>query len=134
MDSKLRKQLKIPAANLAEVNQLLLDPNNRLVNDILGVIAKHGTIDEINKKSAEARKLPNLMQRLREMNSPYVPDLQWLLEQRDRGAFISVADYRRKVLGEKADKMRFKKAYAVTLEISAFQYFPWIIAQARQCI
>ncbi len=134
MDSKLRKQLKIPAANLAEVNQLLLDPNNRLVNDILGVIAKHGTIDEINKKSAEARKLPNLMQRLREMNSPYVPDLEWLLEQRDRGAFISVADYRRKVLGEKADKMRFKKAYAVTLEISAFQYFPWIIAQAKQCI
>ena len=134
MDSKLRKQLKIPAANLAEVNQLLLDPNNKLVNDILAVVAKHGTIDEINQKSAEARKLPNLMQRLREMSSPYVPDLEWLLEQRDRGAFISVADYRRKVLGEKADKIRFKKAYAVTLEISAFQYFPWIIAQAKQCI
>ena len=134
MDSKLRKQLKISAANLAEVNQLLLDPNNKLVNDILAVIAKHGTIDEINKKSAEARKLPNLMQRLREMNSPYVPDLEWLLEQRDKGAFISVADYRRKVLGDRADKTRFKKSYAVTLEISAFQYFPWIIAQARQCL
>jgi hypothetical protein len=31
-------------------------------------------------------------------------------EQRDKGAFISVADYRRKVLGDQADKMRFKKA------------------------
>jgi hypothetical protein len=134
MDSKLRKQLKIPTANLAEVNQLLLDPNNRLVNDILAVIAKHGTIDEINQKSVEARQLPNLMQRLREMNSPYVPDLEWLLEQRERGAFIRVADYRRKVLGDQADKMRFKKSNAVTLEISAFQYFPWIIAQAKQCI
>lgn len=134
MDSKLRKQLKIPAANLAKVNRLLLDPNNKLVNDILAVIAKHGTIDEINAKSAEARKLPNLMKRLKEMNSPYVPDLEWLLEQRDKGAFISAADYRRKMLGDRADKTRFKKAYAVTLEISAFQYFPWIIAQARQCL
>ncbi len=134
MESNLRKQLKISAANVAEVNKLLLDPDNKLVNDVLAVIAKHGSIDEINAKSAEARKLPNLMARLREMNSPYVPDLEWLLEQRDKGAFIGVADYRRKVLGEQADKTRFKKAYAPTLEISAFQYFPWIVAQARQCI
>jgi hypothetical protein len=134
MDSKIRKQLKIPASNLAEVNKLLLDPNNKLVNDVLAIIAKYGSIEEINRKSEEARKLPNLMAHLRAMNSPHVPDLEWLLEQRDNGAFISVADYRRQVLGEKADKLRFKKAYAVTLEISAFQYFPWIIAQARQCI
>src|SRR5512137_2423916 len=134
MDSRLRKQLKIPAANLAQVNKLLLDPSSKLVNDVLAVIAKYGSIDEINRQSAQARKLPNLMARLREMNSPYVPDLEWLLEQRDRGAFIRVADYRRKVLGEQADQMRFKKANAVTLEISAFQYFPWIIAQARKCI
>ncbi len=134
MDSKLRKQLKIPAGNLAEVNRFLLDPNNKLVNAAMDVIAKYGTIDEINKRSAEARKLPNLMKRLREMHSPYVPDLEWLVEQRERGAFISVADYRRKVLGDRAAKTRFKKANAVTLEISAFQYFPWIIAQARQCI
>jgi hypothetical protein len=134
MDTKLRKQLKIPAANLAAVNDLLLDPNNKLVNDVLAVIAKYGSIEEINHKSEEARKLPNLMARLQAMNSPYVSDLEWLLEQRERGAFISVADYRRKVLGEQADKLRFKKANAVTLEISAFQYFPWIIAQARRCI
>jgi hypothetical protein len=101
---------------------------------VLAIIAKHGSIDEINRKSEEARKLPNLMARLRGMNSPYVPDLEWLLEQRDKDAFISLADYRRKVLGSKADTMRFRKAYAVTLEISAFQYFPWIIAQAKQCI
>lgn len=134
MDSQLRKQLRIPAANLAQVNKLLLDPSNKLVDDVLAVIAKYGSIDKINRQSAQARKLPNLMARLRAMNSPYVPDLEWLQEQRDKGAFISVADYRRKVLGDQAGKMRFKKANAVTLEISAFQYFPWIIAQARQCI
>jgi len=134
MDSRVQKQLKISSRNLAEINKLLLDPKNRLVRDVLSIIAKHGTIDEINRKSEEARKLPNLMARLRAMNSPYVADLEWLLEQRDRGAFISVADYRRKVLGPEAARMRFKKAYAVTLEISAFQYFPWIIAQAKQSI
>ena len=134
MDTKLRKQLKIPASNLAAINDLLLDPKSKLVNDVLEVIAKHGTIDEINRKSEEARKLPSLMKRLREMNSPYVPDLEWLIEQRDQGAFISVADYRRKVLGDAAATMKFKKANAVTLEISAFQYFPWIITQAKQAI
>ena len=134
MDTNLCKQLKIPSTHLAEINNLLISPKNKLVKDVLAVIAKHGTIGEINRKSEEARKLPNLMTRLRAMNSPYAPDLEWLLEQRERGTFIRVADYRRKVLGSKADKVRFKKAYAVTLEISAFQYFPWIIAQAKQCI
>jgi hypothetical protein len=134
MDKDLRKNLKIAAASLGEVNKLLIDPGNKLVNDILAVISRHGTIEEINRKSRQARKLPNLMRRLREMNSPYVPDLEWLQEQRDRKAFISVKDFRRKILGDKADTLRFKSAYAVTLEISAFQYFPWIISQARQCV
>jgi hypothetical protein len=134
MDNKLAKQLKIPSTNLAKINKLLVDPKNKLVKDALVVIAKHGTIAEINRKSEDARKLPNLMTRLREINSPYASNLEWLLEQRERGAFIRVADYRRKILGSKADKVRFKKAYAVTLEISAFQYFPWIITQAKQCI
>jgi len=134
MDNKQAKQLKIPVSNLAKINKLLVDPKNKLVKDVLAVIAKHGTIAEINRKSVEARKLPNLMTRLQTMHSPYVSNLEWLLEQRDRGAFIRVPDYRRKVLGSKADKVRFKKAYGVTLEISAFQYFPWIIAQAKRCI
>lgn len=134
MDTRLRKKLKIPASSLAAINDLLLDPKGKLVNDVLAVIAKYGTIDEINRKSEEARKLPNLLARLRAIKSPFVPDLEWLIEQRDKGAFISVADYRRKVLGDKADTMKFKKAYAVTLEISAFQYFPWLIAEAKQAI
>ncbi len=134
MDTKLRKQLKIPASNLAALNDLLLDPKSKLVNDVLKVIAKHGTIDEINRKSAEARQLPNLMKRLRAMKSPYEPELEWLIAQRNNGAFISIADYRRKVVHEQADMIKFKKSHAVTLEISAFQYFPWLIAEAKQAI
>jgi hypothetical protein len=134
MNKKLQSTLKIPARNLAAINDLLLDPKSKLVNDVLDVIAKHGTIDEINRKSAEARKLPNLMARLRAMNSPYVPDLEWLIAQRDAGAFVSVADYRRKILGDQTAPLKFKPSNAITLEISAFQYFPWIIAQAQQAI
>jgi len=134
MDSKLRKQLRIPPANLASINKLLLDSNSRLMNDVLAVIAKHGSIQEINRKSEQARRLPNLLARLKAMNSPYLPDLEWLLKQRDQGAFINIANYRRKVLGDRFDAMNFKHANAVTLEISAFQYFPWIITEAKQSI
>jgi hypothetical protein len=38
------------------------------------------------------------------------------------------------VLGEKADQMRFKDDLAVTLEISALQYFPFLISEAKQAI
>ncbi len=134
MKDDVRNRLRISESSLEEINRLLMDPNNKLIDDILGVIARYGSVDEINRKSEEARKLPNLMARLRDMKSPYVPDLEWLLEQRDKDAFISVADYRHKVLGDKAAEKKFDDAYAVTLEISAFQYFPWIVAQAKQCI
>jgi len=134
MDSALRKRLKIAPRSLASINKLLLDPKNRLVNDVLEVIAKYGTIEEINRKSEQSRRLSSLMSRLREIKSPYVADLDWLLKQRDEGAFVSIADYRRKVLGDNVASMSFKQANAVTLEISAFQYFPWIITEAKQAI
>jgi len=134
MDRMIRKRLRISATGLASINKFLLDPKNPLINDLLAVIAKYGSIEEINRKSERARKLPSLLAKLRSMNSPYVPDLEWLVRERDRGAFIGIGDYRRKVLGETAAGMRFKEANAVTLEISAFQYFPWIIAEAKQSI
>ena len=111
-----------------------IDQDAKLVNAILDVVAKYGTPEEINRKAEEARQLPSLMARLKEMNSPYVKDLEWLIEQRDKGVFISEADYRRKVLGPRADEMTFADDFAVTLEISAYQYFPWLIAEAKQAI
>ena len=60
--------------------------------------------------------------------------MKWLIAQRDAGAFVAVAEYRKSVLGEKAAKKKFKDEFAVILEISAAQYFPWIIAEAKQAI
>jgi hypothetical protein len=130
----LRERLRIPEGRLAELNSLLLDPHSRVVNDLLAVVAKYGTPEEINRKAAEARDLKRLMGQLRETNPSYWADLSWLIEQRDKGAFISVADYRKKVLGDRADGMAFADPFAVTLEISALQYFPFLITQARQAI
>jgi hypothetical protein len=134
MESDLRNRLRISEDRLAEINDLLLDPNTQVINEFLAVVEKHGSIDEINQKAKEARKLPNLLARLEEIDSPYLADLEWLAEQRDKDVFISVADYRRKVLGDKADMTAFKDDFAITLEISALQYFPYLITQAKQAI
>jgi hypothetical protein len=134
MTDTLQNRLNIPDANLADINALLLDPNSRVMQAFLDVVRKHGTPEEINRKAEAARSLPTLMERLRKIKSPYTEDLSWLIEQRDRGVFILVADYRRKVLGPRADSMAFADDFAVTLEISAFQYFPWLITEAKQAI
>lgn len=131
---ELRARLRIPASRLEAINGLLLDPKSDLVNELLEVVARYGTPEEINRRAAEARRLPNVMARLEEQGSPYLKDVEWLIEQRDAGAFISEAEFRRDILGPRADRQTFQDAFAVTLEISAAQYFPWIIAQARQAL
>ena len=131
---ELRARLRIPQTRLDDLNALLLDPNLRVVNDLLDVIAKYGTPEEINAKARKARDFDNLMTRMAEHDCSYLDDLIWLQQQRDQGRFISEPDYRREVLGDKAGKMVFKDEFAVTLEISAAQYFPWIIEEARRSI
>jgi hypothetical protein len=130
----LREKLKISTKCLDEINTFLLDANNELINRLLALIEKHGGVEAINLKHEESGKLENLIDRLEENKSPYVADLQWLMEQRDRRAFISKADHRRKHLGEKAAFTDFNRANAVTLEISALNFFPWLISQARMAI
>jgi hypothetical protein len=134
MEDKLREQLKIPYSRLDDINAVLLNPDMRVVNDFLAVVEKYGTPEEINRKAQTARQLPNLLAKVKSTKPEYLDDLKWLETQRDRGAFISVADYRHKVLGAKSTKMNFKDDFAVTLEVSALQYFPWIITAARRAI
>jgi hypothetical protein len=74
------------------------------------------------------------MARLKEIDSPYLADLEWLMAQRDQGAFVSLSDFRRSVLGQKAQTMTFQDNLAVTLEISSLQYFPFLVAEAKQAI
>ncbi len=134
MLNTLKKKLRIKEENLKEVNDFLLREDNPLVDGLLEIIEKYGGVDEINRKARETRKLENLMARLRSRNSHYIEDLEWLIEQRDKGAFISIPEYRRKILGEKANSMKFDESFAVTLEISACNFFPWFMEEAKKAI
>ena len=134
MDKDYRQVLQIPTDRLEAINSVLLDPNSQVMNQFLAVVAKYGTPQEINKKHRAARKMENLYKLVEEKNPAYIKDLNWLIKQRDKGAFISVANYRKKVLGNAAKNMKFKDKYAVTLEVSALQYFPWVRVMAEQAI
>jgi hypothetical protein len=130
----IKDRLKIREENLKEINDFLLSKDNQLVNELLEIIDKYGGVDEINRKAEEARKIDNLLDRLRKKKSAFVENLEWLTKQRNREAFISVSDYRRKVLGKKVDSMKFDDSFAVTLEISAFNFFPWLVEEAKRAI
>ncbi len=134
MRNSLRERLIIPPEHLAEINGMIRDPENKAINAFLDIIENYGTPEEINQRAVEARRLPNLFARLKEIDSPYLADLQWLTDQRDRKAFISVADYRHKVLDGKEIAMIFAEDHAVTLEISSYHFFPWLIDEAKQSI
>jgi hypothetical protein len=132
--SDLRQQLKISADPLNDVNALLTDPGNETISRIIEIVEKYGGPQEINRKAAEARKFENLMTRLKQINSPYLAELDWLTQQRAEGAFVSMADYYDRVLGDRDAAAKINQDTAVTLEISALQYFPWLMAEARQAI
>ncbi len=134
MTDQLQERLRIPADRLEAINDFLLDPANPMVRACLDVVRKYGTPEEINRKAEAARQLPMLLARLDALKSPYLRDLRWLIEQRDAGAFISIGDFRDRVLGEPAAHREFADDFAVTLEISALQYFPWLMAEARRAI
>jgi len=132
--SDIRNLLKIADNRVAEINALLTDPGNELINELLEVIEEYGGPLEINRKAEEAGKLENLMAGLKKAKSPYLADLNWLKDQKDRGAFISMDAYYHRVLAKKAQSTRIDQHNAVTLEISALQYFPWLVKEARRSI
>jgi hypothetical protein len=134
MNNDIRNNLAIEKERLNEINNFLMNPDNKLINNFLSIVEKYGTPAEINKRSQNARKLENLMNKLSEKNSPYINDLEWLINQKEINSFISVEDYRKKILGDKIKKIKFNENFPVTLEISACQYFPFFIKQAKKAL
>ena len=129
-----RGRLKINEDKLREINDFLLRKDNPLVDRVLKVIEKYGGVDEINRKANEAARVDSLMDRLKEKKSPFIKDLEWLAQQRDKHAFISIEEYRRRIIGKNVSLMKFDDSFAVTLEISAFNFFPWLIEEAKKSI
>lgn len=132
--ANLRDALEIPAERLDMINQWLTDPNNELMNKLLEVVESYGGPAEINRKASQARDLGNLLSRLHEEKSPYIQGLDWLTEQREKGSFVSMEEYCARVTGDSAKAAQLNQDNAVILEISALQYFPWLITEAEQSI
>ena len=117
--SVLRERLALAPAGIAAVNALLARPDNPLVEGLLDLVDRYGGVAEINRKAAEAECLETRLSRLRDERSPYLDGLEWLREQRDTGAFASLAEYRQRVLGKRADDAGTDEEHAVTLEIKS---------------
>ena len=132
--AEMRERLLIQAADVAAVNAFLASPDNPFVNSLIEIVEKYGGVEQINRAADEAGRLEPRLERLREEHSPYLADVEWLAAQRDAGAFVTLPEYRRTVLGAAADTTVVDEESAVTLEISALQFFPWLIAEARQAI
>jgi hypothetical protein len=130
----LRQRLKIPAARLEEINTLMLDPSNRLIQNLLDVVKRYGTPESINQQANEAGKLENLLKLVAASRPDHLNDLKWLEQQRDSGAFINLEKYRSSLNGGKGAPRPYETDKAVTMEISACQYFPWVMAAARRAI
>jgi hypothetical protein len=132
--SAMRARLRIQASDLEAVNELLGSEQNRLVDRLLDLVDRYGGVEAINRAATDAGRLENRLARLAAEGSPYLADLEWLAERRDSGAFVTMNEYQRSILGASAPATRFHDANAVTLEISALQYFPWLIAEAERAI
>jgi hypothetical protein len=130
----MRDQLRIRPRDVAAISDFLASPDNRLMEGRFDLIDKYGGVDAVNREAAEAGRLDTRLARLHEERSPHLSSLGWLIEQRDAGAFVTLPEYRRSVLGSAAAETAFDESNAVTLEISALQYFPWLIDEARQAI
>ena len=130
----LQARLKIAPDKLDAINEVILNPDSQIMTDFLKVVEKYGTPEEINAKAEEAGKLDNLLQKVSDSNTDYRKELDWLIEQKDNNAFISIKDYRKKILGSDYEATEFDDDLAVTLEISALQYFPWIKKTAEKAI
>ena len=132
--TSLREKLKIPESALNAVNDFILDENNPLINKLFKIIEKYGGVDEINKKAEEANNLDNIKTKLEKKKPEYARNIEWLEDQRDKDVFISIPEYKKKILGEKYDTIQFDDDYAITLELSACQYFPFLIDIAEDAI
>ena len=64
MDENIIRRLEISPDRLEALNAILLNPDMRVIDDFLAVVAKYGTPEEINARAQAARQLPLLRERV----------------------------------------------------------------------
>ena len=88
----MRKQdFQVGPSTMEELNAFLTNPDNPLLADLRRVVAKYGSVEEINARAREAGRIETLLKRLERINSPYIKDLEWLMTAREEGRFIPIS-------------------------------------------
>jgi hypothetical protein len=124
--------LRIQTDRLEAINDFLRLSPNAVLDPLLEAVEKYGGVERINQKARENGALHSLLDRLRKKNGAYADQLGWLAGQCDGKRFVSMEDFAAGIRGGKT--LTLDPSYQVTLEISALQYFPWLIAEAQQAI
>jgi len=127
----MNRQLEINRGAVDSVNAFLARDDNPVLRDLRRIVDRHGGPEAINRAAAENGRLENLLNMVRQKNRAYADELGWLTEQKETGKFISIEDYKKKA---GATKPLRDESWHVTLEISALQYFPWLVTEARQSL
>lgn len=129
---ELLRRLRLSPERVESLNAALFDPCQQVMQDFLDVVLRYGEPERINAMARSAGRLENLRAQVAALRPEYLGELDWLERQAQQGGFVRLSDYRRGVLGERYEGMVFKEGTAVTLEISACQYFPWLMEIARR--
>jgi hypothetical protein len=125
---------KIQTQRLEEINAYLSKTPNAVLDPLLEIIEKYGGVEKINADAQEHGSLPSLLERLKKKNKRYAEQLKWLQGSRDSGRFIPISEYTDKARASGRAAEMLDPSFQVTLEISALQYFPWLITEAHQAI
>ncbi len=117
-----------------DLNSFISDPSNEIFRPVLEIIDEFGGVKEINRRAEEARRYSNLISRLEKVNRRYLKDLKWLEKVIDDGLFISMDEYIKNVSKGSLTKEDLDWEHAVTLEISACNFFDWLVEEAKKAI
>lgn len=131
---QLIHKMRLPSSRIGEINDAIFTLDQNVITDFLDIVEGYGSPDEINTRAAESSRLPALKARIRRVQPEYLDDLDWLQQKAESRAFIRISEYRRRVLGAQANVVSFRENNPVTLEISACQYFPWLMEIARRAL
>jgi hypothetical protein len=126
----MNRSFQIEVDRLQAINEFLIKSPNPVLDPLREVVENYGGADRINEQARINGALASLLERLRKKNGEYSDQLDWLAEQRDANRFVSMADYSAHI----GTAPTLDANYRVTLEISALQYFPWLISEARRAI
>ncbi len=116
------------------LKEFVSDRKNEIFSPIHEIVDEFGGVNEINRRAKEARKYDVIVSRLEKVNPGMLEKLRWLEKTINEGKFVSMDDYIKRVTQGKFSKEDLNWDYAITLEISACNFFDWLVEEVKKAI